>query len=116
MKTLMTMRPWSRRCLRPLSEDVLLFEGLFLFRSELNAHWDFRILLDVDRATSLSRAIARDTGVIGTADVTRRKYEERYEPAWQIYLDAVHPETEADVIVDNRDISRPRLLKPIEND
>jgi uridine kinase len=90
----------------------LLFEGLFLFRPELNPHWDFRILLDVDAATSLSRAIARDTGVIGTAAVTRRKYEERYDPAWRIYRNAVHPEAQADVIIDNRDVSRPRLLKP----
>jgi uridine kinase len=92
--------------------SVLLFEGLFLFRRELNAYWDFRILLDIDPATTLSRALDRDTGVIGPAEVVRRKYEARYEPAWQIYVNEEHPESKADVIVDNRDFLHPQVLKP----
>jgi uridine kinase len=94
------------------ADSVLLFEGIFLFRRELNAYWDFRILLDVDLATSLSRALDRDTGVVGTADVVQRKYEVRYEPAWMIYVNEEHPEARADVIVDNRDFLRPEVVKP----
>ena len=90
--------------------SVLLFEGLFLFRREIDAYWDFRVLLDIDAATSLSRALARD--VIESADVVQRKYEARYEPAWQIYLNEEHPQSKADVIVDNRDYSHPQILKP----
>jgi len=99
----------------PISVDansVLLFEGLFLFRRELNAYWDFRILLDVDAATCLSRALDRDTGVIGPTEVVLRKYELRYEPAWQIYVNEEHPESKADVIVDNRNFLYPHILKP----
>ena len=92
---------------------VLLFEGIFLFRRELNAYWDFRVLLDIDQATSLSRDLARDTDVIGPAEVVRRKHEARYEPAWQIYGNAEHPESKADVIVDNRNFSCPKILKSI---
>jgi len=91
----------------PAGPAILLFEGIFLFRRELNDYWDFRILVDIDAATSLSRALERD--VIGPADVTRRKYEERYEPAWQIYVDLEHPERKADVIIDNRDFHHPRI-------
>jgi uridine kinase len=91
--------------------SVLLFEGLFLFRRELNRYWDLRVLLDVDPATSLSRALDRDTGVIGPADVMRRKYEARYEPAWQIYVNEEHPESKADVIVDNRDFLHPEVRR-----
>jgi uridine kinase len=91
---------------------VLLFEGIFIFRRELNAYWDFRVLLDVDAATSLSRDLDRDTDVIGPAEVVRRKNEARYEPAWQIYVNEEHPESKADVIVDHRDFIRPRILKP----
>jgi uridine kinase len=100
--------------LRKPSSGILIFDGIFLYRRELNPYWDFRVLLDVDRDTSLSRAIARDTGVIGPADLTRRKYEVRYEPAWQIYWNAERPEYKSDVIVDNRDVSRPRMLRPWE--
>jgi hypothetical protein len=52
----------------PAGPTILLFEGIFLFRRELNAYWDFRILVDIDAATSLSRALERDTNVIGPAD------------------------------------------------
>ena len=90
---------------------VLLFEGLFLFRRELDKYWDFRVLVDIDAATSLRRAIERDTGILGPAEVVQRKYELRYEPAWQMYVDAERPEFKADVIVDNRDFRRPKLLR-----
>ncbi|HEY6347711.1 MAG TPA: hypothetical protein VIY49_39975 [Bryobacteraceae bacterium] len=44
------------------TQSVLLFEGLFLFRREIDSFWDLRILLDVDFETSLARAIGRDAG------------------------------------------------------
>ena len=93
------------------ARSVLLFEGLFLFRREINDYWDFRILLDVGPETALSRAVSRDTGLIGPSDIMKRKYEVRYEPAWQIYLDQEHPDSKADLIVDNRDFLNSRLLK-----
>lgn len=89
------------------ADSVLLFEGLFLFRRELNAYWDFRILLDIDAETSLFRSIARDT--YEAVDIVRRKYEQRYEPAWHIYIREEDPESKADVIVDNRDFGQPRV-------
>lgn len=97
----------------PISVDansVLLFDGLFLFRRELDAYWDFRILLDIDFATSLSRAFSRDTGLLGEVHMVRKKYEERYEPAWLIYVNEEHPESKADAIVDNRDFMNPEIL------
>jgi uridine kinase len=88
---------------------ILLFEGLFLFRREVNAYWDYRVLLDVDPETSVSRALVRDR--IDPPDVTRRKYAERYEPAWQIYVDEGNPAARADVVIDNREVDRPLILK-----
>jgi uridine kinase len=90
---------------------VLLFDGLFLFRHELNAHWDFRVLLHVDPATSVSRAIARDQGPDASPDVVRRKYELRYEPAWLRYCELETPDAKADVEVDNTDFERPLILR-----
>lgn len=89
--------------------SVLLFEGLFLMRPEIDS-LDIRVLLHVDFATSLSRALDRD--LFSPAELVRRKYEARYEPAWQIYVNKEHPESKADVIVDNRDFLHTRILKP----
>jgi uridine kinase len=93
------------------STAVLLFDGVFLFRRELNAYWDFRILLDVDAATSVARAVVRDAGPDAASDVVRRKYEMRYEPAWGMYCERESPESKADVVIDNREVATPRLLK-----
>jgi uridine kinase len=95
------------------ANSILLFDGVFLFRRKLNSYWDFRILLDVDAETSISRALTRDGGVSGPADVVRKKYELRYEAAWQIYVREEHPELQVDLIVDNRDIFDPKITKPI---
>jgi len=94
------------------AEVILLFDETFLFRQELNQWWDVRILVDVDAETALWRALVRDTEAIGPAESIRRKYEARYEPAWRIYLGAEDPKSKADVVVDNREFSCPRVLKP----
>jgi len=96
------------------ANSILLFDGVFLFRRELNSYWDFRVLLDVDADLSISRAITRDNGGTALAAVVKRKYELRYEPAWQIYVKEEDPESKADLIVDNRDILHPRVTKPAD--
>ena len=97
---------------RPLpGNTILLFEGIFVFRRLLNNHWDYRILVDVDAATSRARSVVRDTGLIGPAELVRRKVEVRYEPAWQMYLAEENPEGKADVVIDNREVDNPQILK-----
>jgi uridine kinase len=91
------------------ANTILLFEGIFIFRRQINSYWDYRILLDIDAETSLARSLVRDTDVIGPAEVVRRKFETRYEPAWQIYIDEENPAAKADVVVDNRDAAFPRI-------
>ena len=88
---------------------ILLFEGLFLFRREINAYWDYRILLDIEPETALVRALARDT--VESSDVIRRKYAVRYEPAWQMYAENENPEAKADLVIDNRDAANPQILR-----
>ena len=96
----------------PIFENaVLLFDGIFLFRRELNPYWDVRVLLDVDAATSMTRAVERDAAAPGSADTIRRKYEVRYEPAWRRYCDLEAPEVHADLIIDHTDVERPVILK-----
>lgn len=91
-------------------QAIMIFEGIFALRRELEPYWDFKILLDVDPPTALSRAFVRNSPM--TPDVVQLRYERRYEPAWQFYLAKDPPEPKADVVVDNRCLSHPVLLKP----
>ena len=86
---------------------VLLFDGVFVFRREIDTYWDLRILLDVDAETSIARAVQRDRSPIDGPEIIEKKYRLRYEPAWRIYVDEEHPELKAHLIVDNRVIAEP---------
>lgn len=90
---------------------VLIVDGVFAFRPELNAHWDIRIWLHVDTELSLRRGAGRDAGMYGGEGAAEALHRDRYHGAEAIYLDEVDPVALADVSIDNSDFDRPRLLR-----
>ena len=90
---------------------VLLFDGIFLLRPELDGCWDLSIFLRVDPAISLERAMRRDTSLFGTTEATECLYRERYLPGQKLYLGLVHPEQCSDVLIDNNNPASPTLLR-----
>jgi uridine kinase len=90
---------------------ILLFDGVFLLRPELNDHWDFRIFVHVSFETALERALLRDRILFGSFEETRKRYLERYIPGQKIYLKKVDPKHKADIIIDNNDPTYPLILK-----
>jgi uridine kinase len=91
--------------------SVLLFDGVFLLRPELDGCWDLSIFLRVDPAISLERALRRDIPLFGTREATEQLYRERYLPGQELYLSLVHPEQRAEVVIDNNDPAAPKLLR-----
>jgi uridine kinase len=97
-------------------DAILIFDGVFLLRPELNDCWDFRVFVDIDAEQSVERGVERDL----TLDepmvrATRREqrirvYRERYLPAEERYLRDVNPVGLADSMVNNRDVQAPRLI------
>ncbi|NUV69019.1 uridine kinase [Streptomyces sp. CAI-121] len=92
----------------PLAPDaVLIVDGVFAFRPEIDAYWDFRIWLDVDAELSVRRGAERDQDWAGSeAEAIHRN---RYLVAERLYLDEVDPLPRMDVVVDNTDFAQPRL-------
>ncbi len=90
---------------------VLLFDGFFLLRPELDGCWDLSVFLRVDPAISLERAMSRDISLFGTKEATERRYWERYIPGQELYLSSARPELRADVLIDNNSPGAPRLLR-----
>jgi uridine kinase len=81
-------------------DAVLIADGVFLQRPELDAHWDLRIYLDISTAESLRRGVARDRSWMGGAEEAERRYRSRYLPGEERYLAEVDPRSRAQVIVD----------------
>jgi uridine kinase len=90
---------------------VLLFDGVFLLRPQLRACWDIAIFVDAGPDEVLRRALVRDARLMGGPDRVRERYRRRYLPAQQLYRADAAPEASADVIIDNTDPVRPRVVK-----
>jgi uridine kinase len=84
-------------------EALLIVDGIFLQRAELDDCWDFRIFVDVSFGEALRRALARDS------EVSPARYETRYFPAQRRYLEECRPRERADAILVNEDTENPSL-------
>jgi len=89
---------------------VLLFDGIFLMRPELNDLWDFRIFLDIGFDVSVERAVKRNAEGIDSEEALRQRYETRYVPGQRLYLESARPREVADVVVDMSSLENPVLL------
>jgi uridine kinase len=96
------------------NDAVLLFDGVFLLRPELEALWEYRIFVDVPFAVALQRAVERDLGLFGSAEAVAKRYQERYIPGQRLYFAQAHPQQQADAIVLNEPPEDPSVAFPHE--
>jgi len=85
---------------RAPEDAILLADGVFLQRPELDAHWDLRIYLHIEAAESLRRGVERDRHWMGGAAEAERRYRTRYLPGEQRYLAEVRPRSRAQIVID----------------
>jgi uridine kinase len=88
-------------------DSVLIVDGVFALRPEINPYWDFRIFLDVSMGTSLQRGAERDQNWSDSEAIHRS----RYLPAERLYTEQATPLEAADVVIDNSSFSHPRILR-----
>lgn len=93
------------------SDGVLIVDGVFAFRPQLDDCWDLRVWLDVDPELSVCRGTARDASMEGGREAAEALHRNRYLAAETIYVREVDPEAAADVVVDNRDFDAPLLRR-----
>ena len=89
---------------------VLLFDGVFLLRSDLMKYWDFTIFVEVAYETTVGRAEQRDKALFGSVGEVRRRYEQRYIQGQQLYVAESRPKERAKVVVDNNDPWNPVVI------
>ena len=91
-------------------DAILLLDGIFLLRPELDRYWDFRIYVWVSVNESLRRGVLRDSPALGSPDEVRARYLARYLPGQQRYYEMVNPQQLADAIVRNENPHDPGLV------
>jgi uridine kinase len=94
---------------RAAEDAILLFDGIFLLRPELDGVWDYRIFVEAALEVALQRALVRDRELPGSPAGIEDRYLQRYFPAQRMYLDRIQPHQRADAVVVNDDPTHPRL-------
>jgi uridine kinase len=109
------------RFLVPLSnlaiptDAIVLVDGVFLLRPELNEAWDYRVFIEVELGVAYERGIERDASWMGGEAEARRRYNLRYIPGERLYLDEVRPIGLADAVVENTEPASPLLRFPADD-
>ena len=83
--------------------SLVILEGIFLQREELQGMFDYMIYLDISEETRLQRVLKRD-GYIGSQQQIREKYENRYFPAERIYIRDCNPAAKADYVIRENEV------------
>ena len=86
---------------------VLVVDGSFLQRSELDGLWDVVIVLTASREASAARQVLRD----GAPDDPDDPYHARYFGAYDLYVAERDPLGRADIVIDNEQVQAPRVVK-----
>jgi uridine kinase len=80
---------------------VLIVDGTFLQRPELNGAWDLVIFLYVPAEEAQRRGVNRDASALGGNAAASAIYELRYCPAFDRYEAECRPADQADIVLDN---------------
>jgi len=88
------------------SDSVLLFDGVFLLRPELERLWDLKIYLDVTFEESLRRGLEREAS---NSSEVEELYMNRYIPGQKLYHIHSAPQRKADIVIDNNDPRNPKI-------
>ena len=78
--------------------SVVIIEGIFLQREELQDIFDYMIYIDVPEETRLRRVLERD-GYIGDKEQIAAKYNSRYFPAERYYCRHCSPDKKAELVI-----------------
>ncbi len=80
--------------------DIILIEGIFLFKQEYLSFYDLTIWTDCSFETGLRRAIQRNAECLDTKTLIH-DYHTFYYPAQRYHFKKDHPAAHADFVIDN---------------
>ena len=78
--------------------NLVIAEGVFLFKRELAEMWNLKIWLEMSTSESTERGAIRDADLFGGSDKARAEYELRFVPAHTYHLERDRPQEAADIV------------------
>jgi uridine kinase len=93
-------------------DAILIFDGIFSQRAELEKAWDLCVFLEAAFDETLERSLVRDRTETSVTEEMIRRFWARYAAGQNIYLEEVCPREKAHFVIDNNDPNRPLFLTP----
>jgi uridine kinase len=96
--------------------DILIVDGTFLQRPELQDAWEVVVFVNVDAETAAERGASRDAIQLGGREAAEVLYRDRYAAAFEIYERLSLPLQKANIVLDNRNFetATARIVRPVE--
>ena len=85
---------------------ILLLDGIFLHRPELQGYWDVSVWLETPFTVSVPRMAQRDDNSSDPDAPVHRRYVE----GQKLYLSESTPQRHATFVIDNRDLNAPFII------
>jgi uridine kinase len=105
----LTQADHSNVVTRAAPDAVLIVDGVFACRPEINEYWDVRVWLDINPELAVRRGARRDQAWAGQdAEAVHR---DRYQAAERVYLAEVDPVSQVDIVIDNTRFDVPRIVQ-----
>jgi len=95
-----TASEYKRQDISYSDVEIILLEGIYLFKKEYRKLFDLAIWVDCSFQTALARAVERAQEGLSLEE-TVQVYETIYFPAQRIHFERDHPRENADVIISN---------------
>ncbi|MEF7654614.1 MULTISPECIES: uridine kinase [Bacillus] len=89
---------------------VLIVDGTFLLKKDVEYLFDYKIFVDTDFEIARKRGAKRETEVFGSYEEAEKMFLNRYHAACKMYIDEHNPKECADVVFQNTDLANPEVI------
>ena len=89
---------------------VLIVDGTFLLKKDIEPLFDYKIFVDTDFEIARKRGAKRETEAFGSYEEAEKMFLNRYHAACKMYIDEHNPKSCADVIFRNNNFDDPVVV------
>ncbi|MEC5236126.1 hypothetical protein EXW39_15435 [Bacillus mycoides] len=89
---------------------VLIVDGTFLLKKEIEYLFDYKIFVDTDFETARNRGAERETEAFGSYEEAEKMFINRYHAACKMYIDEHNPKECANIIFQNSNFDDPVVV------